>query len=152
MASDYSVAELVPHSGKMSLLTKILDYGGDWLSADVEIKTDSMFSDEYGVPAWVGLEYLAQAIAAYAGLQERLHGGAPKLGFLLGTRKYICTKEYFSFGSTLTITVSKNLQADNGLSAFDCILHSTDDCDASARLNVFQPENAEEFLKDAQRE
>lgn len=152
MASDYSVAELVPHSGRMSLLTRILDYDDDWLSAEVEIKTDSMFADEFGVPSWVGLEYLAQAIGAYAGLQERLHGGTPKLGFLLGTRKYTCTKEYFSVGSILTIKVIKNLQAENGLSAFDCTLHSSDDSDAAARLNVFQPTNADEFLKGAQSE
>jgi predicted hotdog family 3-hydroxylacyl-ACP dehydratase len=152
MTSDYSVTELVPHSGRMSLLTKILDYGDDWLSAEVEIKVDSMFSDEYGVPAWVGVEYLAQAIGAYAGLQERIHGGVPKIGFLLGTRKYTSTKEYFVIGSILTITVNKNLQAENGLSAFDCALHSTDNCEASARLNVFQPKNAGEFLKGAQSE
>lgn len=152
MTSSYSVAELVPHSGRMSLLTKIVDYGDDWLSAEVEIKADSMFADEYGVPAWVGIEYLAQAIGAYAGLQERLHGSVPKLGFLLGTRKYTSTKEYFAIGSKLTIKVSKNLQAENGLSAFDCILHSTDHCNAAARLNVFQPKNADEFLKGAQSE
>ena len=152
MASDYSVAELVPHSGRMSLLTKILDYSDDWLSAEVAITTDSMFADEHGVPAWVGLEYLAQTIAAYAGLQERRHGGTPKLGFLLGTRKFICTKEYFAIGSVLTINVSKNLEAENGLSSFDCRLHSTNDCEASAQLNVFQPKNADEFLKSAQSE
>ncbi|MGO2235919.1 MAG: ApeP family dehydratase [Marinomonas sp.] len=152
MASDYNVAELVPHSGRMSLLTNILDYGDGWLSAEVEIKKDSMFSDEFGVPSWVGLEYLAQAIGAYAGLQERLHGGAPKLGFLIGTRKYTSTQEYFSVGSILTIKVIKNLQAENGLSAFDCVLHSSDNCEATARLNVFQPKNAEEFLKGAKNE
>lgn len=151
MASEYSVAELVPHSGRMSLLTSIVDYGEDWLSAEVEISSKSMFADEYGVPAWVGVEYLAQAIAAYAGLQERLNGGAPKLGFLLGTRKYACSKEYFALGSKLRIKVEKNIFAENGLSAFDCELVS-DDCEASARLNVFQPENAEEFLKGAQSE
>ncbi|MGJ8648596.1 MAG: ApeP family dehydratase [Marinomonas colpomeniae] len=149
METNYSVAELVPHSGRMSLLTRVVDHGEDWLSAEVDIKADSMFSDKLGVPSWVGLEYLAQAIAAYAGLQERQHGGTPKLGFLLGTRKYTSSKEYFSIGSTLTIKVIENLQADNGLGTFDCTLHSSDDCEASARLNVFQPENADEFLKDS---
>lgn len=146
MTSIYSVAELVPHSGKMSLLSKILDHGEDWISAQVEITPDSMFADEQGVPAWVGLEYLAQAIGAFAGLQERLLGGKPKLGFLLGTRKYTCTKDFFPIGSTLTIKVSQNLQAENGLSSFDCLLESNE-CEASARLNVFQPENADQFLK-----
>lgn len=151
MEANYSVAELVPHSERMSLLTRIVGYGDGWLSAEVDIKADSMFSDRLGVPSWVGLEYLAQAIAAYAGLQERQHGGSPKLGFLLGTRKYTSSKEYFAIGSTLTIKVIENLQADNGLGTFDCTLNSSDDCEASARLNVFQPENADEFLKDAPR-
>lgn len=77
MKPEFSVAQLVPHSGKMSLLDNIVEYGDDWLSAEVCITADSMFADEKGVPGWVGLEYMAQAVAAYAGLQERLNGGRP---------------------------------------------------------------------------
>mgnify|MGYP005996208549 CR=1 FL=1 len=75
MTAEYLVEELVPHSGRMSLLTRVVDSGDDWLTAEVDITSKSMFSDDKGVPAWVGLEYLAQAIGAYAGLQERLLGG-----------------------------------------------------------------------------
>ncbi|WP_315982756.1 hypothetical protein [Aliamphritea spongicola] len=69
--SEYSVSQLVPHSGKMSLLDEIIDYGDEWLEASVRIHAGAMFADDKGVPAWVGLEYLAQAVGAYAGLQER---------------------------------------------------------------------------------
>ncbi|MEH6579265.1 MAG: hotdog family protein [Amphritea sp.] len=148
MKSEFSVAELVPHSGKMSLLDAIVGYGEDWLEAEVHISSDSMFADTQGVPAWVGLEYLAQTIGAFAGLQERLNGGKPKLGFLLGSRKYQCSTDYFPLGHVLSLRVQREMQAENGLSVFQCELQG-DGLDASARLNVFQPEDADKFLQDA---
>lgn len=148
MISEYQVADLVPHSGRMSLLTSITGHGEDWLSAQVVITQDSMFADSKGVPAWVGLEYLAQAIGAFAGLQERLNGESPKLGFLLGTRKYICSTDYFLLGDQLELKVIRNMQAENGLSAFECHLQANS-YTATASLNVFQPEDAERFLQGA---
>lgn len=148
MSSEYRVEELVPHSGKMSLLDSIVVHGDDWLHAEVKISKDSMFVEERGVPAWIGMEYMAQAIGAFAGLQERLGGGAPKLGFLLGTRKYICTTDFFPVGNTLSLKVTRELQGDNGLSVFQCMLQS-DGIEATASLNVFQPEDADKFLQEA---
>ncbi|MDX2507429.1 MAG: hypothetical protein QNL62_23550 [Gammaproteobacteria bacterium] len=147
MKSEYSVAELVPHSGKMSLLDNIVEHRDVWLRAEVCITVDSMFADEHGVPAWIGLEYMAQAVAAFSGWQERLKGGSPKLGFLLGTRKYICTTDYFSVGTTLTVTVQLEMEAENGLNVFQCVLQG-EGVDASANLNVFQPDDPINFLQD----
>ncbi len=146
--SEFSVEELVPHSGKMSLLDEVVAYGDEWLEAAVNIHADAMFADEKGIPAWVGLEYLAQAVGAYAGLQERKNGSQPKLGFLLGSRKYESSHAYFLHGEVLSIRVEKEIQADNGLSSFNCTLHS-ERVRAEARLNVFQPEDADKFLQEA---
>ena len=148
MNKKYTVAELVPHSGAMSLLDEVIDYGDDWLHARVRITEKSLFLDERGVPALVGIEYLAQTVAAYAGLQERNHGGKPKLGFLLGARKYKCSTDYFSIGDTLDLQVELEMQADNGLNVFQCSLKSNNS-EASTRLNVFQPDDADEFLQGA---
>jgi len=142
----YSVADLVPHSGKMSLLSTIESYTDSSLTASVLITKDSMFADSDGVPAWVGIEYMAQAIGAYAGLQQRNLGQAPKLGFLLGSRKYQCDAPVFSLGSKLIIVAERELMAENGLSVFKCRL-SAPGVNASAQLNVYQPEDAELFLK-----
>lgn len=146
MVSEYRVADLVPHSGRMSLLTSITDHDEDSLSAQVVITQDSMFADSQGVPSWVGLEYMAQAIGAFAGLQERLKGESPKLGFLLGTRKYVCSTDYFLPGDCLELKVIRNLQAENGLSAFECHLQGNG-YTANGSLNVFQPDDAEQFLQ-----
>lgn len=146
--SEYSVSQLVPHSGKMSLLDEIIAYGDEWLEASVRIHGGAMFADDKGVPAWVGLEYLAQAVGAYAGLQERKNGGQPKLGFLLGSRKYESSDAYFLHGEVLKIRVEMEIQGDNGLSSFNCTLNSPQ-VKAEARLNVFQPEDADKFLQEA---
>ena len=148
MKSLYNVAELVPHSGKMSLLDDIVAHGEGWLHAKVHITPDSMFVDDYGVPAWIGLEYMAQAVSAYAGLQERLNGGAPKIGFLLGSRKYLCSTDYFTMGQALLLKVHFEMAAENGLNVFNCELQGQG-VTASAIVNVFQPDDAEKFLKDA---
>lgn len=148
MKSAYQVTDLVPHSGKMSLLSRILGYGEGWLHAEVDISGESMFADERGVPAWIGMEYMAQTIAAYAGLQERNKGGVPKIGLLLGSRNYSSSVDYFARGQTLRIEVELEIVAANGLNVFNCEL-TGNETRAVAVVNVFQPENAEKFLEEA---
>jgi len=107
-----------------------------------------MFADADGIPAWIGLEYMAQAISAHAGMLEHLNGGKPKIGFLLGSRKYLCNTDYFAFGQTLLVKVYLEMMAANGLNVFNCELQGRG-VEASAIVNVFQPDDAEKFLKDA---
>jgi predicted hotdog family 3-hydroxylacyl-ACP dehydratase len=144
--SEYSVAELVPHSGTMSLLTNIVGYGDDWLSAEVHITPESVFADDRGVPAWIGLEYMAQTIAAYGGREERRRGSTPKIGFLLGSRKYLCDADTFPLGQKLLIKVQVEMLSEGGLNVFNCELQGQG-LSASAMVNVFQPDDAEEFLE-----
>lgn len=142
----YTVEQLVPHSGTMSLLSRVTAYDEDWLEAEVDIHAGSVFAEEEGVPAWVGIEYMAQAIAAYAGLQQRELGREPKIGFLLGTRRYESSVAWFAMGETLTVRVDCEMVAENGLHVFKASL-TTNQVDVTASLNVFQPEDASQFLE-----
>jgi predicted hotdog family 3-hydroxylacyl-ACP dehydratase len=146
--SAYQVEDLVPHSGKMSLLSRIVEYGEGWLQSEVDITGESLFADDRGVPAWIGMEYMAQTIAAYAGLQERNKGGAPKIGFLLGARKYSSSTDYFARGQTFRVRVELEMVAENGLNVFNCKLEGNN-ARAEAVVNVFQPDDAEKFLEEA---
>lgn len=148
MKTAYQVTDLVPHSGTMSLLSRIVDHGDGWLRAEVEISPDSMFAEESGVPAWIGLEFMAQTIAAYAGLQERLVGKAPKIGFLLGTRNYSSSADCFATGETLTVRAEIEMVAENGLNVFNCEIRGKN-VQAQAVVNVFQPDDADKFLAEA---
>lgn len=147
----YDILELVPHSGTMSLLDDTLTSDENALTAQVSIGPDSLFATEQGVPAWVGIEYMAQAIAAFAGVQAKQAGEDIRIGFLVGSRKYTCSAPYFPVGTTLIVKVTQELKAENGLGVFICqIASATDSANmitAEANLNVFQPDDAEEFLK-----
>ena len=48
-----------------------------------------------GVPVWVGIELMAQAIAAHAGLGARREQKPPRAGMLLGTRRFEASAAYF---------------------------------------------------------
>lgn len=70
------------------------------------------------------------------------------MGFLLGTRRYSIPVPHFAQGERVHLKVIKNMQAENGLCAFDCELMGNG-YTATASLNIYQPEDAEMFLRDA---
>ena len=140
---------LVPHSGAMCLLDEMLAADAETLSARVAIGPDTMFCAGGAVGAWVGVEYMAQAVAAHAGYLAQQRGEPVRVGFLLGSRRYACTVPAFAAGSVLDIHVRCALKGETGLGAFDCrIVDAASGAElANATITVFQPENVEEFLQ-----
>ena len=134
------IATLIPHSGRMVFLDKIIDYDEDTLSAELVVRPDGLLGDDKTVPAWAGIEYMAQAIAAYAGIKSKQAGESIKLGFLLGTRRYDSNIAEFEVGTKLTIQI-KNIIQDDKLGVFDCRIHGKG-IEISANLNVYQPSTA----------
>lgn len=143
------IDSLVPHEGRMMLLDRVISVDEDSLCAEVRIRPDSMFCGEDGVGSWVGIEYMAQAIAAHAGYKSRLRGEPVKIGFLLGTRNYDAATPFFAVGSELRIYVRSLLMADNGLGSFECRAEDKTGIVAVATINVFQPENVNEVIEGA---
>lgn len=143
------IAELVPHSGDMVLLDRVLAAERDRLSAALTIGPDSQFFDGAGVGAWIGIEYMAQAIAAHAGYLAQLRGEPVKVGFLLGARRYTASVPRFAQGALLHVHVQHALQGENGLAAFECRI---DDGRSGAQLahatvTVYEPDNVNDFLQ-----
>ncbi len=62
------IRSLVPHAGPMVLLDRVISVDEDSLLAEVRIRSDSLFCNIDGVGAWVGIEYMAQAIGAWRGI------------------------------------------------------------------------------------
>ena len=145
--SDYRFEELVPHTGIMALLEQVVSWNGEEIVTSVVIDQSAPFCNGEGVPAWFGLEYMAQTIAAYAGIKAKELDQAVKIGFLLGTRRYECSKNSFRVGELIRVSAREEVQGSNGLSAFNCcIFDGEDKLVAQANLNVFQPEDPEGFL------
>jgi len=136
----FAVEELLPHSGRMVLLNRVIEFDEEYMVAEVIVRDDGLFGDGKTVPAWLGIEYMAQTIAALGGMKRRLAGKPLNLGFLLGTRRYDCNLDIFPVGSVLTVSV-KQLVEDQGLGVFDCRI-TAEGISASAKLNVYQPDSA----------
>jgi len=135
---DYTnIAALIPHSGRMILLDRIIDYDEQTLSVELVVRGDGLLGDDKTVPAWAGIEYMAQAVAVYVGIRSELAGEPIKLGFLLGTRRYSGNVAGFDVGTALTIQVTNIIQ-DDKLGVFACKIHGTG-IEISANLNVYQP-------------
>ena len=58
----------------MLLLDRVLSYDGECVICETVLGTDSPFVEQGHVPAVVGIEYMAQTIAAGAGLSAREKG------------------------------------------------------------------------------
>ena len=149
------IGALLPHSGTMLLLDRVLRADADNLCAELKIVGTTLFCDGSGVGSWVGIEYMAQAIAAHAGYAAHLRGEPTKVGLLLGARRYEAMRPSFAVGSVLHIHVQRILQGENGLGAFECRIDAmSDDMSATAvstlataTVTVYQPANVNDFLK-----
>lgn len=146
--SSWKIEDLVPHKASMSLLDEVLDANDISARAAVRIAEDSLLFDASlgGVPASTGIEYMAQAIAMFAGAQARRAGSVPAVGFLLGTRRFVAHVPVFALGALLEICVEQELR-DDQMAAFNCRILEGGDILVEARLSVFQPNDVEEFLK-----
>lgn len=138
-ASLPPLAMLVPHAGPMLLLDRLISVDQERLQAEVTVRPERLFCGADGVGAWVGIEYMAQAAAAFAGYHAKRSGQALGPGFLLGTRSYTTRQACFAPGSILRIIAQPAGPAVNGLAMFECSISDGGDEIASATISVFQP-------------
>ena len=145
--TPWPLAELLPHAGDMILIDAIERFDDEQIFTRLTVKPDGLFKLSDGsLPAWVGVELMAQSVAAFAGCHARQKGNPVELGFLLGTRKFECNVEAFPAGSELTVHGLRSLEDDNGMGVFECHIHG-EGIHASARLNVFRPPQATQYLQ-----
>lgn len=144
----YQPAEVLPHRGGMLLLDAIRDYGDDWLVAEVWVRKESGFATADGVPSWVGIEYMAQAVSAWSGIGQVQHGGKPSIGLLLGSRRYDAKRPVFRIGSHLRVRAQLVWRDTDDLAAFDCAIEEDGVPVARAQLKVYRPRDLDAVLKE----
>ena len=132
----------VPHRGAMSLLERVERVDEHGVVAWVLVPSAGLFAEPGGVPAWVGIEYMAQAVAAGSGARARAGGGSPRIGYLLGSRRYEAQVPWFEAGARLRVWAECELMGDNGLGMFDCTISQDGRVLASARLSVYEAPQA----------
>jgi predicted hotdog family 3-hydroxylacyl-ACP dehydratase len=93
----------------------------------------------------MGLEYMAQCVAAHAGLLRRASGEAPRVGFLLSVRRLEIRAPYFRRGQRLVASAHRIWGATEGLVSFDCELQDAESGDLLLRgsISCFTPREGE---------
>lgn len=135
------LATLLPHRHDALLLDGITVVDARHLQARLAVRPETAFSDALGnLPAWVGPEIMAQAIAAFSGQRSMRERGRPAaIGLLLGIRSYACTVADFGAGEALLVDVSESSEDGEGRAVFDATITRDGAVVASARLTVYQP-------------
>ncbi|VVN16766.1 hypothetical protein PS645_04089 [Pseudomonas fluorescens] len=146
---DWPLAELLPHAGDMILIEQILSFDEEQIHTRLTVRPGGLFNRPDGsLPAWVGIELMAQSVAAYAGCHARQRSDPLALGFLLGTRKFECNVEHFPLGTELTVHGIRSLEDDNGMGVFECHINAPG-IHATARLNVYRPPQPAHYLDES---
>ena len=140
------IGEVVPHSGRMLLLDRIVQFDAESLTSELTIHADSPFVRDSAIGAWVALEYMAQSIAAFAGCVARTRGEPPRVGFLIGSRHFTSNTPSIPVATTLRVHIIRELQDESGLGAFSATVRG-DNIEIDAVLSVFQPHDVEQFMK-----
>jgi predicted hotdog family 3-hydroxylacyl-ACP dehydratase len=113
------IAEVLPHAAPMILLDEVLEYGPGRILCGVRLRADSPFVADGRAAAVVTLEYMAQAVAAYAGMKGRAAGEPPHIGFLLGARELSLSVPHLQVGDLLRVDV-EHVFGDEQLGSFSC--------------------------------
>jgi predicted hotdog family 3-hydroxylacyl-ACP dehydratase len=142
----YTPQQVLPHRHAMLLVDEV-DYGPDFGQAALTIRADSMFCDGvHGVPAWVGIEYMAQAMSVYSGVDLLQRGLAVKIGLLIGTRRYESEVPVFAIGTRLTANARLVSWEDNDMYVFACEIRDGTRVLARGDIKAYRPEDIHAFL------
>ena len=111
--------------------------------------SDAWYADADGaMPAWIGIELMAQAIAAHVGLLSMRGGNPARPGVLLGSRRYDAHTPAFARGALLRIEVKELLRGDEGHGAYECVIQHDGVVAAEAVIKVFQPRDFHSFIEE----
>ncbi|MDR1275180.1 MAG: beta-hydroxyacyl-ACP dehydratase [Candidatus Accumulibacter sp.] len=142
------IEDLIPHRASMLLLDRVTAFGEKCAVGESLPTRGAWYADESGnMPAYIGIELMAQTAAAHVSLVKRMRGLPPKMGVLLGTRAYRSETGAFEAGVLLEIRVNQLFMESGGLGAYECAIVSGGAIKATAILKVFEPENVELFLQ-----
>ena len=91
--------EAIAHRPPMRFLDRIIAVDDKEAVAEIVVRADNpLFVPGRGLPAYAGLEMMAQTIGVVDEIRQKLQGLPPKIGFLLGCRRYRTRSAEFADG------------------------------------------------------
>jgi predicted hotdog family 3-hydroxylacyl-ACP dehydratase len=129
--------DLVPHRPPMLLIDEVAAWDGAQAECLVVLRDDSPFVEAGRVSAMLAVEYMAQCVAACAGLQAHTQGKGVRVGYLVGAREIILPEEPLRVGDVLRVRAQR-VWGDDILGNFQCSVERGGEVIARATLNVYR--------------
>lgn len=142
MSAWPATVDVLPHRPPMVLVDRIVSHDATQTVCALDITSFTPFLCDGVVPAWVGVEYMAQCVAAHAGLLAHARGETVRPGLLIGARSVDFHVDGFTVGQTIVVH-GVHVWGERTLASFECTL--TDDRSqrrlARGVLSVYSPPN-----------
>lgn len=122
------LTSLIPHRGKMILLSRIRSHDTvrNQIVSEYDVTEDCILYDENlgGVPVWAGFEMMAQSISALSTIQQLSSGGAdtPAPGVILSVSGFESTVASVSAGKTVELRICEGYR-DGNVCRYDCEMY-----------------------------
>ena len=139
----------VPHRPPMLLVDFVLAHDAHSIQTRCCVRDLPPFGTGDGrVPATIGLEMMAQSVAALSGLRRHALGLAPSIGLLVGSRRYRSQTSHFQQGHALTVNATEKLSDYVDMNVFACEIRDADDqLLAEGDLKAYLPEDIHAYLE-----
>jgi len=145
------IEELLLQRHEMLLLECLHDYGPTHVEVGARVTQNHPLVDRSrGMPAWVGVELMAQAVSVFSALELRARGLPPRIGLLLGARSFETRVPYFCVGASLNVRATLTLRDRTGLGVFECTIHEQGALLARAQVKGYMPEDIDAFLRSSE--
>jgi len=147
MTTFPAIHDLIPHRGTMLFVDSVTAFEDERITAEYTPKAGAWYANAAGqMPAWLGIEVMAQTVAAHNGMlrwTQQQH----KQGVLLGARRMPSSVSKFQAGVALQITATPVYRDDTGLGAYDCSISCAGTLLVEATLKVYEPDDFQSFLQ-----
>lgn len=141
----WPLTALLPHTAPMILLDRAEAFSATCAVAIAEIRPGHPLGGINGVPAHVGIEFMAQTCGMHVGALAHTAGEPVRVGFLLGSRDYRCEIAEFPYGCDLRIEV-ETVFSEGGMGVYACRIELDRVPIATANLNLYQPQDSTSIL------
>ncbi|PLR37347.1 3-hydroxy-fatty acyl-ACP dehydratase [Chimaeribacter californicus] len=141
-----SPACYLPHVAPLILLDEVVSVSGTSAHCRVRVSADGVLAPfltpQGTLPAWFGIEIIAQAVGVWSGWHGRQRGEAAQPGMLLGARNYRCPAGDFAAESLLEVSIAL-LMRDEKMGSFDGAIACNGERRAGGRITTYQPGEGE---------
>ncbi len=135
-----SLEELIPHRGSSVVLERLTEFEPPRATCEIVLNETFPYYVDGQVQAVVGVEMLAQAVAAFVGMTRRESGEPARPGYLIGVPRAELYAPHLPLGVPLRACIEKVWHEGPAGSFSGRLLVGTKPL-VDARLSVFEPES-----------